>query len=321
MWNHFPKMYKRMQATGVEFQNVNSQEMEQLIAYLSFIRYRGEPGNAYKGQQLLKERCMPCHRFGGRGGDIGPEFDKTSEYISSMQFVESMWNHGPDMMDVFFEHRIRRPVFKGKDIEHILAAMRTYISTTKVPVGSFVMGDPAEGKELFHDKGCDDCHAYRGVGGKLGPDFANMRLDHSAVQLAGKMWNHGPRMWKIMEEENLTIPVFEDGEMTDVLAYLYALKLEDDPGDPERGRQIIDKKRCLACHALKGQGSKVSVDLAKLKAMDSPPAMIAAMWNHAPGMREKQMEKKLKWPKLKARDMADLYAYLYQVTHESGENQ
>ncbi|MDH3217008.1 MAG: c-type cytochrome [Candidatus Krumholzibacteria bacterium] len=315
MWNHFPKMYRKMQATDVAFQKVDAEEMQQLIAYLAFIRYRGKPGNEYKGQKLLKERCMPCHRFGGLGGDIGPEFDKATDYISSIQFIGSMWNHGPEMMDVFFEHRIRRPVFKGHDIEHILAALRTHISTTHVPVGAFLVGDPALGKELYDRKGCVHCHAYRGEGGTLGPDFDDIDLNHSAVQIAGRMWNHGPEMWDIMMRENLTIPVFEKGEMAHVLAYVYSLKLEDRPGDPDKGRRIIDDKACLDCHTLQGRGATISKDLAKLEGLDSPLAMIAGMWNHAPGMREKQLEKKLKWPKLNARDMADLYAYLYNATH------
>jgi cytochrome c2 len=254
MWNHFPKMYEKMQKTDVEFQEMNATEMEQLITYLLFIRYRGTPGDAYKGQKLLKKRCMPCHKFGENGGDIGPEFDKTTVYESSIQFIESMWNHGPDMMDVFSEHKIKRPVFKGDDVADILAAMRTYISTTKVPVGAFAMGDPAKGKELFREKGCVLCHSYRGDGGTLGPDFADIDLDDSAVQIAGKMWNHAPKMWEIMETENITVPVFEEGEMAHVLAYVYALKLEDEPGNPENGRRVIDKKGCLNCHSLQDQG-------------------------------------------------------------------
>jgi mono/diheme cytochrome c family protein len=319
MWNHFPKMYKKMQKTDIEYQNMSTQEMEQLIAYLSFMRYTGKPGNEYKGQELLKKSCMVCHKFRGKGGDIGPEFDETSEYLSSIKLVESMWNHGPDMMDVSEEQQIKRPVFKGNDIENLLAAMRSYMSTTNVPVGTFGMGDPAQGKELFNEKGCAECHSFRGVGGDLGPDFADVDLDYPAVQIAGKMWNHGPKMWEIMQEEDITFPVFEDGEMADVVAYLYALKLEDGPGDPERGRRIISDKGCVACHSVGGEGSTISKDLTTLEGFDSPPAMIAAMWNHAPGMREKQLEKKLKWPKLKARDMADVYAYLYQTTHTPDE--
>lgn len=319
MWNHFPRMYKQMGKTNTEFPEISIQEMEQLIAYLSFIRYRGEPGNDYKGQELIRERCSVCHRYRGKGGDIGPDFDDLGDYVSSMQLVEAMWNHGPDMMEIFREHDIKRPTFKGRDIEHVLAALRT--PTTKVPPGTFTMGDPVKGKRLFEEKGCAHCHAYRGVGGTVGPDFADVDLDYSAAQIGGKMWNHGPKMWELMEKEQMKFATFESGEMADVVAYLYSLKLEDDPGNPDRGHRMINDRGCLQCHSLRGEGATISKDLSTLEDLDSPLAMIAAMWNHAPGMREKQVEKKMKWPKLKAEDMADLYAYLYQTTHGTDEGE
>ncbi len=315
MWNHFPKMYERMRDTGVSFPEINPKEMEQLVTYISFLRYIGEPGKEHRGRKLLSESCMKCHKFGGSGGDIGPDFTANNEYMSSVQLLETMWNHGPDMMGVFEEHDIKRPIFKGSDMEDILTAIRSYVTTAKIPPEAYAMGDPASGETLYHAKGCDQCHSYRGVGGTLGPDFADMRLDRSATQIAGEMWNHGPQMWKIMQREGISVPAFKKGEMADIVAYLYALKLADEPGNPERGRRIIDDKKCLSCHSLQGRGGSVSEDLASLGAVGSPLEMIAAMWNHAPAMREKQREKKLKWPELKARDMADLYAFLAGITH------
>jgi cytochrome c2 len=319
MWNHFPKMYKKMQEADVEFHRISAEEMGELITYLSFIRYMGEPGRAYKGTELIEKSCMKCHKFGGRGGDIGPDFVSDNEYMTAMQLVEAMWNHGPDMIDVFEEENIKRPTFKGNDIEHILAAIRSYAPTSRIPPGAYVMGDPAVGERLFTEKGCVRCHSVAGVGGTIGVDFAEVDFDYSATEIAGKMWNHGPKMWEAMQRENITFPSFEEGEMAHILAYLYAIKLEDPPGDPDRGEQILRKKRCLSCHSVHGEGGDVSVDLATLEPLDSPPAMIAAMWNHAPGMREKQLEKKVSWPKLKAEEMADLYAYLNRVTQHGEE--
>lgn len=314
MWNHFPKMYKKMQKTDVAFHEINGKEMEQLIAYLSFIRYRGEPGRAYKGRELIEKSCMKCHPFGDRGGDIGPDFVQDNEYISSIQLVEAMWNHGPDMMDVFEEEHIKRPKFKGNDIEHILAGIRSYMTDPRMPPGTFDMGDPSRGKRLFDEKGCAHCHSLHGSGSGLGPDVEDIDLNCSATQIAGKMWNHGPKMWEIMRRENIAFPAFEHGEMADVLAYLYSLELEDPPGNASRGEQLVHDKGCLNCHSLQGTGGDVSVDLATLEPIDSPLKMIAHMWNHAPGMREKQLEKNMKWPKLDAEEMANLYAYLHVTT-------
>ena len=310
MWNHFPKMYGKMQDSHVVFRSINQQEMEHLIDYLSFIRYRGEPGDWYKGRELLEDKCAKCHRFDGRGGDVGPDIVNREAYVSSLQLVESMWNHGPDMAEVFREQGVDRPEFKGNDLEDIAAAVRSYNTTAKVPPDAFLMGDPINGQKLFEEKGCIRCHSVDGAGGTLGPNFAELDLDRSAVQIAGDMWNHAPKMWKLMESENVSFPAFEAGGLADVISFLYARRLEDAPGDPEKGQRIIHDKHCLSCHSFRGEGGDVSEDLATLTGLESPLAMIAAMWNHAPGMRDKQLEKNLDWPKLQGRDMADLYAFL-----------
>jgi mono/diheme cytochrome c family protein len=127
------------------------------------------------------------------------------------------------------------------------------------------------------------------------------------------MWNHGPKMWEAMRREGMTFTEFEEGEMADVIAYLYGLGLEDAPGNVQNGREIVER-RCISCHTLQGKGAGLSPDLADLCPMDSPAEMVSAMWNHAPDMREQQQVKKLKWPKINSEDMADLYAFLQTLS-------
>ncbi len=146
-----------------------------------------------------------------------------------------------------------------------------------------------------------------------------MDFNYSITQIAGNMWNHGPKMWEIMREENISFPAFNKGEMADIIAYLYSIKLEDIPGDAEKGSQIVKEKGCLSCHSLQGEGSEIAADLVMLEDMDSPLAMITAMWNHAPAMREKQLEKELKWPEFNGRDMANLYTYLRHIPDGSSK--
>lgn len=315
MWNHFPKMFEKMRETGYEFREFTDKEMSQLIAYISFIRYMGEPGNEYAGKRLLKSKgCTSCHKFGGEGGDIGPDISNKEEYLSPIALLETMWNHGPNMMGIFEKYDIQRPEFKDNEIVDIAVAIRSYMSPTKVPVGSFDIGDPARGKKLTQEKGCLHCHSINGEGKTVGPDFGQMDFNYSITQIAGNMWNHGPKMWEIMKEENISFPTFATGQMADIIAYLYSFKLEDAPGDSEKGLQIVNERGCLSCHSLQGNGGEIAVDLASLDKMDSPLAMITAMWNHAPGMREKQLERKLEWPKFNGKDMANLYAYMRNIS-------
>ena len=310
MWNHLPEMLEKMQESGTEFPDLNTGEMEQLMVYLSYMRYAGERGNERKGRSLLQKKgCTKCHHIGGSGGDIGPDICMRDEYLTPLALIESMWNHVPEMMVVFEEQGVKRPEFKGNDIANLAAGIRSYAGPTSVPIDQHYVGDPVTGRKLAKEQGCLYCHSDGNEGGNLGPDFDDLDLEYSAAQIAGKMWNHGPKMWENMKEENLSFPVFEKGELADVVAYLYSLQLQDDPGRPEKGHDIVER-RCKSCHMLNGEGAGVSPDLEVLGEIDSPLEMITAMWNHAPDMREAQLEQDLKWPKLKGEDMADLYAYL-----------
>src|SRR5262245_14778372 len=67
------------------------------------------------------------------------------------------------------------------------------ISSAQVDV---IPGSSVRGADLFQKKACVQCHAFGGVGGKVGPDLAqpNGRA-HTPMQLASALWNHGPQMW------------------------------------------------------------------------------------------------------------------------------
>ena len=51
-----------------------------------------------------------------------------------------------------------------------------------------------EGARLFHDKGCEFCHAIGGQGGERGPDLTEVGTRMNAVGIAGKITNGGSGM-------------------------------------------------------------------------------------------------------------------------------
>ncbi|HEX3235081.1 MAG TPA: cytochrome b N-terminal domain-containing protein [Gemmatimonadales bacterium] len=51
-----------------------------------------------------------------------------------------------------------------------------------------------EGARLFHDKGCEFCHAIGEQGGQRGPDLTEVGTRMNAVGIAGKITNGGPGM-------------------------------------------------------------------------------------------------------------------------------
>ncbi|MFQ5628734.1 MAG: c-type cytochrome [bacterium] len=320
LWNHFPAMSRKMQQADIELPEFTEIEMAEIISYLSYIRYLGEPGNVSKGKKLLNSKgCVKCHKFGGRGGNIGPDFGAIKDYISPLRLVETMWNHGPNMMKLFSEQNIKRPEFKDKEMIDLAVAVRSYMSPSRVPIGSFDLGNPENGKRIAEEKGCMSCHAFRSKGGKVGPDFAQIDLNYSVTQIAGEMWNHEPEMWEAMKSEGIAYPIFLEGEMADVIAYIYGLKLSDATGDASDGYKFIHERQCLSCHSLKGEGADVATDLTEIDEMNTPVAMITTMWNHAPLMEEKIRDTSLTWPEFTGRDMANLYTYLHSLGQSDSE--
>src|SRR6185295_15241145 len=52
----------------------------------------------------------------------------------------------------------------------------------------------AEGARLFHDKGCEFCHAIGEFGGKRGPELTEVAARMTPEQIAGRITNGGPNM-------------------------------------------------------------------------------------------------------------------------------
>lgn len=175
----------------------------------------------------------------------------------------------------------------------------------------FIPGDPKAGMQVFFDKGCARCHSVLGEGGHTAPDLARAPAGHlSAAELVAAMWNHAPAMWQKIQLEMLSPPKFTDDEMTNLFAFLYSVRSLDEPGDPERGRQLLSEKQCLTCHAVKGEGGRIGPDLNSWAGYRNPVSWIQSMWNHGPAMQTQMARRGLTWPVFQGSDMTDMIAYV-----------
>lgn len=175
----------------------------------------------------------------------------------------------------------------------------------------FIPGDAKVGMQAFFEKGCARCHSVLGEGGKSAPDLGRAPTGHlSAAELVAGMWNHAPAMWEKMRHEKITTPAFEESEMSNLFAFLYTVRSLDEPGDAENGRQLLQEKRCLDCHAVAGQGRRVGPDLNDWASYRNPVSWVQAMWNHAPVMQQAMRERNLPWPKFEQNEVSDLIAYI-----------
>lgn len=314
MWNHAPKMLKKAKKMDLEIEQFTHDEMSDLIAYLGYLNYLGQPGNKFRGRKLLsKKKCVKCHKFGDEGTAIGPDLSELSYYVSPLYITQAMWNHGPVIEKQINKMNFKFIEFKNNEIIDITEAIKSYSNPTEFKAEFMLPGNPKLGENLFQTKQCSHCHAVNGKGGNLGPDFSEKKLNYSVTKIAGVMWNHGPKMWELMQKEGISHPYFDGTEMADVIAYIYFVNFNDQSGDADRGKIVFLDKGCIDCHSVKGKGGAIAPDLAEIKDIISPISMVQIMWNHAPTMVDKLKEQKIRWPKFEGNNVPDLYAYLQSV--------
>ena len=314
LWNHFPKMESKMKKENEKFQEITEEEMTALVDFLLFMRFTGTEGSIFRGRKLLKSmKCLDCHAVAGEGGNLAPDLTKHDDYISPISLIETMWNHGPEMRGLFESNNIKRKTFVKDDFSDLAAAIKSYRSPTgTVPPDAFKMGSYQSGQQLINTKGCTQCHDNNNVG--IAPSFKDINFDFTVVEFAGRLWNHGPKMWDAMEQNNIEVPEFEKQELSDIITYIYRSKLKDDPGNKRNGYKLLVDKDCMKCHSVNGAGGQVAKkDFAQFDGLNSPISLIAKMWNHAPNIHKKMDELNIDWPKLNSRDMADLYSYFVEL--------
>jgi cytochrome c551/c552 len=175
-------------------------------------------------------------------------------------------------------------------------------------------GDPSAGRRVFVERGCVRCHAIWGNGGTLGPDFAIVGAGRSMQQLAGLFWNHTPRMIETFSHSGFQWASLTEAELSDVIGYIYYVKLFDEPGDPDLGERWFRDKRCVECHRVAGAGGRVGPALDRYARYVAPIMLAEGMWNHGPGMQATQRARGVATPTFVGREMADIQAYIRRTS-------
>jgi mono/diheme cytochrome c family protein len=314
MWNHLPKMAEQMRRFGIDRPPLDPRETGDLIAFLFTLDYFDLPGSVENGKRLFAgKKCIVCHQVGGTGGVVGPNLDFLKQYGSAIFVAATMWNHGPAMAEVMRAKRIERPTFEDTELLDLIAYLKSAAPAPAEGPLYVLPGRAAEGRRLFVEKRCADCHGVGGQGARVGPDLAERGLHRSLTQFAAAMWNKAPAMLEAMKARGIAAPQLQADEMAELLAYLYAIQYFAQPGDPSRGRERLATKGCLSCHSLSGAGGKLAPDLAQVKGLDAPAAVISALWNHGFVMAQRAERQQVAWPRLGSEEMADLVTFLASV--------
>jgi mono/diheme cytochrome c family protein len=312
MWNHAPAMWQKMAAEKVVPPKFSVAEMSNLFAFLYSVRSLDEPGDAQRGRQLLADKqCLHCHAVNGQGGHVGPDLKKWASFRNPVSWVQTMWNHAPEMQKAMAGRGLRWPEFKENDVADLVAYVRT---TAPAPRGRIYLrpADSNSGRRLFQSKGCAGCHAIGGMGGARGPDLGSRALPRTLGQFAGQMWNHAPAMWASMQVQHIARPQFSNKEMADLIAYLFSERYFESQGNVERGRRTFKEKGCAECHG----NSKASVapDLTKFRGSTAAIPLATAFWNHGPLMLKAMVQQQIPWPRFRPGEISDVMEFLNHRT-------
>ena len=314
MWNHLQKMSARMKQLGITRPKLDEREVGDLVGFLYTLNYFDPPGNAAEGRRLFTEkRCILCHQVGGTGGVVGPSLEGLRQFASPIFIASAMWNHGPQMAEKMKEKGIERPTFTGQELRDLIAFLAPATAGPQEGPLYVLPGRPEVGRQLFGEKSCIQCHSVGGVGGKVGPDLVEMGARRSPVEFAAAIWNKAPAMTAAMAARGIAVPQLRPDEMADIVAYLYSVRYFGNAGSPPNGYTVLSQKGCLHCHAISGERGKPASDLTKAKGLDSPAAVIAAMWNHTV-VTATVAGKRTEWPTLSPQEMADLSALLQSLS-------
>jgi mono/diheme cytochrome c family protein len=312
MWNHLPQMADRMKQLGIARPQLDSKETGDLVGFLYTLNFFDAPGSVNAGKRLFSAKhCIVCHTVRGTGGVVGPNLDHLGQFRSPIFVASAMWNHGPQMAEKMKERRIERPTFTAKELRDLIAYLAPATGGPEEGPLYVLPGRAESGRQLFAEKRCIECHAVGGVGGRVGPDLVERGIRQSPTEFAATIWNKAPAMAAAMQPRGINVPQLSPEQMADIVAYLYSVRYFKG-GNVQQGYVVASQKGCLNCHGLRGERGKPSSDLATAKGLDSPAAVLAALWNHTL-VTPTAAGKKMDWPVFASQEMADLMAMLQSV--------
>ena len=306
MWNHQSKMGAAMREARIQRPTLTALEFSNLAGFLFTTQYGDASGDPVRGSRLFTAKsCARCHAVGGRGSSVGPALDAFKRLRSPILLAAAMWNHGPAMAEKMEGGSISWPTFQGTELSDLAAYI---VSAAKGPGGESVVvvpGVPDRGAKLFADKGCAACHD------STAPRLSGRAHRVHPTEFAGLMWNHSARVWAAMKARGLAAPLLTGPEMADLAAYLYeTYYFEPATGRAPRGRELVEQKGCLSCHAISRKGGKTASDLAISNVVGTVSGQIAAMWNHGRYMETEGRGQAVALPTLTSRELAEISVYL-----------
>ena len=298
MWNHAPVMWQAIAKQGFAMPQLTESQAADLFAYFYAAHYFERPGEAQRGKALFASKhCVECHALKPNGAaKVGPPVSEWKALTDPTVLVQRMWEHAPQMTQAMAKRNIKWPELSSQDLADLLVYLQNLPQTRGAQL-EFEMPHSEGGEELFHSKGCANCHTNQRA-------FENLLGDSTLTDVAAAMWNHAPLMLKSPETAPKPIAL---GEMGQILSYVWARQFFSTNGDAVRGKKVFESQKCASCHNNSSSGAPA---LDRMNGPYSAVRMVSVLWKHGPAMLEKMHQNKIAWPRLSPPDMANVIAYL-----------
>ena len=303
MWNHTPMMWSAL-GSNPSRPPMSSLETADLFSYFYSLDYFTDPGDAARGKAVFEEKhCAGCHTSSDGRPPKGPALAEWAETKDPINWAERMWNHSGAMWDEMQKSGVRWPQLSPENIVDLFVYIRN-LPSSRSQAATFQPGEPELGRVVFEQR-CDTCHAF---GAKLPHkiDLLDRPGPRTLTGYVAAMWNHAPTMHRMAGS---TFPVLAQGEMTNLIAYLFAQRYFFEKGDVARGQRVFREKNCYRCHEER-RAQTGAPNLTQQNEQFSPVTMASAVWRHGPAMLEAMRLDHLTWPEFHDSEMTNLIAYL-----------
>ncbi len=129
MWDKGPEVFEKMAQTKIGIPKFTPKEMADLIAYLYFLHFSGEPGNPVAGKRDFQDLgCSNCHSINGINGKfMQVDLSKHKKPANPMNLVAGIWNHGTDIEKALAERNLSWPRLKTGELKDLIAFIRQEI--------------------------------------------------------------------------------------------------------------------------------------------------------------------------------------------------
>ncbi len=302
LWSHSPKMLEVMREKDIPRPVLDPEETEKLMAYLYYLGFFDELGDYLEGEEIYKSKgCAQCHSLGSLQSTNRVPLDEYGRYASPLFMVTALWNHSSKIIEAMIGK-----TFAPREMSHLLAFIQGRALNQSGEKIYIQPGNPREGREVFQNKKCYVCHEGKGL------NLRQSNLRRSLTEIVGMMWSHSYQMWSEMRDMGLSVPVFSNKEMADLMSYLYFIQYYGEDASQEEGKKIFEQKGCASCHSEDAVEQNKGIDLTAVSVY-TVFELISAMWNHVPEMEKMVTELNLDWPRFEKDEMKNLIAYIQSM--------